>query len=194
MLDAIDTKIADSGRQDDLTWPSLDTVSHDDDLEDPDADSRVALSSSAALVRYWRSTRERYRSEVPDPSLTELSLSALLPSHWTTVSIHLSSERDALLLVRHRREAEPLVFKLPLDRLARREGEDESFTYDIAAEELKDIIRDSDRTSKEAKNVEGKEGRLAWWKERKELDMRLKSLTESIEDDWLGAFKVRIRV
>lgn len=178
MLEAIDYKIADSARVDDLHWPLLESAPASDE------------STQSSTLKYWTALRERYRSEAPELNLTDAPFSTILPENWTTVSIHLSTERDCLLLVRHRRREEPLVFKLPLDRLARREGEDESFTYDIALEELTDIITTNNRAAQNAKHIKSKEERLAWWGERKELDERLKVLTQTIEDDWLGAFKV----
>lgn len=181
MLEAIDYKIADSARQDDLHWPLLDSPT-----------ASIDSCGESAELQYLIAMRERYRTEAPDPILTETAFSAVLPEQWTTISIHLSPERDCLLLVRHRRGGEPLVFKLPLDRLARREGEDESFTYDIALEELQDIVLANNNTAQNAKNIKDKEARAVWWAERKELDERLKVLTQTIEDDWLGAFKVRV--
>lgn len=179
MLEAIDHKLADAVRHDDLHWPLLEPH--------PSVNSQDA----ELVTKYWTALRDRYRSEAAEASLTDRSLSSLLPQHWTTISIHLSPERDCLLLVRHRREVEPVVFKLPLDRLARREGEEESFTYDLALEELQDIITANNAAAQHAKHVTGKEERAEWWAERKDLDGRLKTLVQTIEDDWLGAFKVR---
>jgi hypothetical protein len=120
-------------------------------------------------------------------------MSSILPANWSTISLHLTTDRDNLILVRHRRESEPIVFKLPLDRLARREGEDESFTYDNAINELNDIIASTKVNSQNAKNVKTREEREAWWQERQELDTRLKDLLQMVEDNWLGAFKVSLR-
>ncbi|GAA5868801.1 hypothetical protein JCM1840_005124 [Sporobolomyces johnsonii] len=177
MLDAIDHKLTDSARHDDLSWPSVDPPS----LNDDDDSNRQLLQTM----------RDRYRLETPEPILTDASMSSLLPPSWSTISLHLSSERDCLVLVRHRRDAEPIVFKLPLDRLARREGEEEeeAFTYDVAAGELKEIIELSNAGTQNAKHVDGKEARAAWWQERKQLDRRLQELLQTVEGAWLGAFK-----
>ncbi|CEQ40338.1 SPOSA6832_01949 [Sporobolomyces salmonicolor] len=177
MLDAIDHKLADSARRDDLSWPSVEPPSLKDD--------------DVAHLQLLQTMRERYRLETPEPILTDASMSSLLPPSWSTISLHLSSERDCLVLVRHRRDAEPIVFKLPLDRLARREGEEEeeAFTYDVAASELKEIIELSNAGTQNAKHVDGKEARAAWWQERKELDRRLQKLLQTVEGAWLGAFK-----
>jgi separase len=178
MLDAIDTKLNHKhGLKDDLIWPSLNASTSAENI-DP------ALS-------FWSSIRDRYDASLT-LNLTEQYSSTYLPTGWTVFSLHLTSKSDSLLLVRHRRDCEPLIFQLPLDRLARREDDDDiSFTYDIAHEELKEIIRASNKGTQNAKRVDGKDERAAWWKERKDLDLRMKLLGENMENAWLGAFKVR---
>ncbi|KAK4699322.1 separase, partial [Phenoliferia sp. Uapishka_3] len=179
MLDAIDFKLAATSAQDDLTWPAVESPKNLSQEEE----------ATQTTAHYWASIRERYRVESAEASLTDGAFSTLLPSNWTVISLHLTVERDCMLLVRHRRDAEPLVFKLPLDRVARREGDDDGLTFDMALEELQEIISASNAGTQRAKDVSGKEDRVAWWKERKELDTRLASLTEGLEDAWLGAFK-----
>ena len=179
MLDAIEHKVADSAKFDDLRWPPLESA------------AAVSLAGAAdnPMTGYWLALRDRYRAESADPILTDPALPALLPAQWTTVSLHLSRKQDHLILVRHRRAEEPVVLQLPLDRLARREGDDDAFTYDVAAGELGEIIAASNETASRAKHVRTKEDRAEWWAERKELDDRLKDLCQTIEDAWLGAFK-----
>ncbi|ORY92414.1 peptidase family C50-domain-containing protein [Leucosporidium creatinivorum] len=155
MLEAIDYKIADSARVDDLHWPVLESAPTSDE------------SNQSSTLKYWTGLRERYRSEAPELTLTDAAFSTVLPDNWTTVSIHLSPSAIAFSS----------------------EGEDESFTYDIALEELTDIITANNLAAQNAKHIKSKEERLAWWTERKGLDERLKVLTQTIEDDWLGAFK-----
>ncbi|SGZ17700.1 BQ5605_C020g09137 [Microbotryum silenes-dioicae] len=177
MLEAIDYRIANLSRVDDLKWPQIEPV--------PSHEQASAVASLLTL-------RERYRSETIAPVLTDPSINSILPPRWQTVSIHLSAERDALILVHHQANRQPLVFRLPLDRITRREDkeEDEGLSYAQASAELADIVARSNSGAQNAKNVEGKEARIAWWAERKELDARLKGLLQSMEDSWLGAFKV----
>ncbi|SCZ93128.1 BZ3500_MvSof-1268-A1-R1_Chr6-2g08479 [Microbotryum saponariae] len=176
MLEAIDYRIANLSRVDDLKWPQIEPV--------PSHEQASAVASLLTL-------RERYRSETIEPVLTDPSINSILPPRWQTVSIHLSAERDALILVHHQANRQPLVFRLPLDRITRREDdeEDEGLSYAQASAELADIVERSNSGAQNAKNVEGKEARIAWWAERKELDARLKGLLQSMEDSWLGAFK-----
>lgn len=179
MVEAIDFKLQDRALHDDLVWPTPES-----------SPTALTRPNNNVELGYWSGIRDRYRLESAEASLVDPNFSTILPSHWTVVSLHLTPERDALLLTRHRYASEPVVFKLPLDRVARREGEDESFTYDIAIEELRDIVKLSNAGITRAKDVNTKEEKVTWWTERKELDERLKTLTESIEVNWLGAFKV----
>ncbi|GAA6064363.1 hypothetical protein JCM10212_005877 [Sporobolomyces blumeae] len=178
MLDALDHKLADAGRHDDLLWPLL-------DFGAAEQEAAGAVEARQILL----TMRDRYRLENPEPTLVESPISTILPPKCSTVSIHLTPEADSLILVRQRRDCEPVVFKLPLDRLARREGEDESFTFDIAQAELEEIIALSNASSQNAKHVDSREARASWWQERQELDDRLRDLLQTIEDAWLGAFK-----
>lgn len=177
MLHAIESKLEDDALHDDIVWPSTETVIAADTQDNP-------------ITAYWMSVRERYRTESAEPLMTDPSFSTLLPIGWTIASLHLTAEKDCLLLVRHRRGEEPLVFKMPLDRQARRENEDETLSYATAIGELQDIIARSNDGTQRAKSVDGKVERAIWWKERTELDSRLKTLLESMEETWLGAFKV----
>lgn len=177
MLEAIDYKLAPGARQDDLLWPRIDvSCSH--------------KAAEQATTKYWAGLRDRYKTEAHEPSLTELALASVLPAAWTTVSIHLSLEEDCLVLVRHRRAAQALILRVPLDRQARREGEEESYTFELARDELQDIVAASNLGAQSAKHVDGKAARATWWAERKELDSRLRVMLQTIENEWLGCFKV----
>ncbi|GAA6007706.1 hypothetical protein JCM10207_004847 [Rhodosporidiobolus poonsookiae] len=174
MLDAVEHKLRDRSSHDDLDWPLVSVAPSTDD------DSVAQLCAQ----------HDRYRVETAEPVLTDSSLSSILPESWSAISIHLTPEHDSLLLVRHRRESEPVLFKLPLDRLARREGEeDDAFTFEVAIKELSEIVELSNQGTQSAKHVDGKEERAAWWQARKELDKRLQELLQMMEDAWLGAFK-----
>jgi separase len=181
MLEATEQRLTARSIQDDLIWPIVKAV-----------DEPLPHIQKTPLDSFWSGVRDRHRHEAVEVPLTDPSLSTILPSKWTTISIHLASEQDSLVLVRHRRDTETIVFRLPLDRYARREGEDESFTYDAASSELQDIIVLSNAGAQRAKDVDGKEMRTGWWKERRELDARLGVLLEMMENNWLGAFKVAL--
>jgi separase len=179
MLEAIDKKIhpRPQSPRDDLAWPELATP------------SAGIATRETPLASYWSSVQDRYHLPAED---YDECFRLDIPADSTIVSIHVSYDEDSLLLVRHRREREPLVFRLPFDRVGRRDDEDVLFTLGLAREELKDIIQRNNEGTKRAKDIgEGSE-RAAWWKERRELDNRLGDLIANIEHRWLGAFKVRI--
>ncbi|KAM0746055.1 hypothetical protein T439DRAFT_384325 [Meredithblackwellia eburnea MCA 4105] len=186
MLEAIDIKLSDRSEHDDLLWPTSNQASTLPG-EDGDASSKA----------FWKGVQERYLIESAEGSLVDQALSTLLPASWTVISLHVAPKQtdptkaDSLLLVRHRYQEEPLVFKLPLDRIARREGvdEDDILTLGRVMEELKEIIASSNAGTQRAKAVNGKEERVEWWRERKALDARLGELVCSVEDWWFGAFK-----
>lgn len=179
VMDAIAARMARTLRLDDLTWPSPAI---------PTAD----IASPPEFVLQEK-IRDRYRFETAEPVLTETRISEVLPTPWSVVTMCLSAEQDALLVSRQRSGGEAIVFKLPLERLSRREGdEDLSLPYSIAISTLRDIIERSNAGTQNAKYVDSRDARSAWWQERKELDAELQALLEGIEDVWLGAFKVSI--
>ena len=179
VMDAIAARMARTLRLDDLTWPSPAI---------PTAD----IASPPEFVLQEK-IRDRYRFETAEPVLTESRISEVLPTPWSVVTMCLSAEQDALLVSRQRSGGEAIVFKLPLERLSRREGdEDLSLPYSTAISTLRDIIERSNAGTQNAKFVDSREARSAWWQERKELDAELQALLEGIEDVWLGAFKVSI--
>ena len=113
-----------------------------------------------------------------------------LPETWSVVQLCVNELLDCMFITRHRHGQEPVVFRLPFDRLGRREEEEELFTYQTAKLELLEIIQSSNSSSQRAKHVDGTEARQQWWTERRELDSRLGALLENVEKRWLGVFKV----
>lgn len=113
-----------------------------------------------------------------------------MPTSWHVVQIGISETLDCILLTKYSHGRSPIVFRLPFDRLGRREEEEELFHYDVGRDELRDIIQQSNALAQGAKKVNSAEGRQDWWTERRALDDRMKTLLENIEKRWLGAFKV----
>ncbi|GAA5874618.1 hypothetical protein JCM3774_004663 [Rhodotorula dairenensis] len=175
-MDAIGARMARTTRLDDLTWPTP-TL--------PTADI-----TGAPEFTLEEKFRDRYRFETAEPVLTESRISEVLPTAWSVVTVCLSAEQDALLVSRQRNGGGAVVFKLPLDRLPRREGEEDlGLPYKTAVSLLREIIEQSNTGTQNAKYVDSRDARSAWWQERKELDRQLGALLEMIEDVWLGAFK-----
>ena len=139
---------------------------------------------------YWLSVRDRYASEgffKVDQSQVDT-----LPPEWVVVSINVTDDKNTMFISRHQRDHPPLVFSLPLDRQGKRDGEAEEdlFTFEAAREGMRRIIEESNEGARNAKNIQGAEGRSAWWEKRYDLDNQLKELVANLEFCWLGAFKV----
>lgn len=187
---------------DDLHWPlpgvdgvrlpqpqiQAPSVSSDDE---PDPDE-------ASLKEYWNSIRTRYLKHTLDiPSLSASQMIGL-PLNWTIINISITEDKSMLFVTRQEggeNLREPLIFCIPLK--GRRdngsgEEEEENLTFDDALEEFHNIVRLSDEGTKAATHIkDDQEARATWWKQRGELNMRMRELLENIEFCWLGAFKVR---
>jgi separase len=187
-LEAIDCKFAEVDH-DDLKWPSVSDIGtsmvplehdSDTDMEDDQLQFRA----------YWGSIKSRHVAAHSIPT-EPLNLSSV-PPDWAVISINVTEDHNTMFISRHQRNHQPLVFCLPLDRQGRREGEDEAdlFTFDTAAHEMEDIIRSSNDSARNAKNVETREQKAAWWEERYGLDKRMEEMLLNMEFVWLGPFKV----
>lgn len=111
------------------------------------------------------------------------------PEHWVVIHINISEDLQTLFISRHQRDHDPLIFCLPIDRQGKREDEDETFSFTDAIDELRSIIRDSDDSARNAKDISARNDKVEWWARRKALDKRLEELLSNIEFVWLGAFK-----
>ncbi|OCF72123.1 hypothetical protein I204_07388 [Kwoniella mangroviensis CBS 8886] len=194
LLEAIECKFTDIVN-DDTKWPSLPTDTMDVD-ERPQMNSSSENESedlddhNGQLREYWDKIKIKYLTNsiltlTSEPS-KELNN---LPPEWAVITINVTDDHNTMFISRHQRDCKPIVFCLPLDRQGRREGEDDSLTFDSALAELQDMIDCSNNGARTAKNVVSREEKLAWWEERYRLDKKMKDLCEIIEFVWLGAFK-----
>lgn len=216
MLEAIHHKFPRLPAADDLQWPlvtsegnllppsGVDTnlaarrrVNIPVDSEDEDDDAMSDLEPSSPLKAYWDSVRARYRSYSFNPTTLSSSQTKKLPSNWTVIHINVTEDKNTLFVSRQEGgpDGDGLVFSVPLrSRRDTGNGDDEEdyLSFDNAIEKLREIVRLSDEGTKAAIHVkpDDDEARAAWWKQRAELDSRLKTLLENIEFCWFGAFKV----
>ncbi|KAF8623369.1 hypothetical protein AX17_007447 [Amanita inopinata Kibby_2008] len=208
MLEAIQHKFIDHRTVDDLEWHLMspegkalprptpkparsifDSVQNSDDNDDNDLKERH-------LKSYWEYVQKRYQSQGYDAkSLSSRSLE-ILPTDWTVIHINVTTDKSTLFVSRQRGNAEfsPFIFCVPLKgRRDNGSGDDseEHLTLEDALKELREIIRSSDECTRSASSIsaEDNEGKMNWWKQRRDLDKRLKELVENIEFCWLGAFK-----
>lgn len=159
---------------------------------DEDEEQEDDTSEDAIMLKYWQEQKARSQDQA---LISPVSEHTDLPNGWTVVSISLSKERNCLTVSRQSgcSSLQDVVFSLPIDRQARREGEEEELTAQAALEELRDIQNSSNRLTSSAKDVSlampESEKRRLWWTSRRELDDRLKQLCEGVESRWLGPFK-----
>ncbi|TFK73377.1 hypothetical protein BDN72DRAFT_956580 [Pluteus cervinus] len=210
LLEVITHKFPDWRTFDDLQWPLIDahgtllprpikkpsTRFLSEDVMDTD-EQKDLDSEDQPLKAYWDSIRERYQNTLSDPASTTTTRCSELPSNWAVVHIIMTEDKTNLFISRQQGgDFEPIIFCVPL-RGRRDNGEDDEdfLTYDDAIQEFKEIVSLSDAGTKAAANVakDDKEAKAGWWKERGELDTRMKELLENIEFCWLGGFKTILR-
>ncbi|KAJ3567488.1 hypothetical protein NP233_g6332 [Leucocoprinus birnbaumii] len=215
MLEAIHHKFPRSPGADDMQWPLITAegvmlpppVAGSNfaarkranirvDSEDEDDDDMSDIDASSPSKSYWESVRARYRSYSLSSSTLSSSQTEKLPSNWTVIHINVTEDKNTLFVSRQEGgiKGDGLVFSVPLK--SRRDNgsgddEDEYLTFHDAMHELREIVRLSDEGTRGAVHVrpDDDEARAAWWKQRAELDLRLKNLLANIEFCWFGAFK-----
>ncbi|KAJ3269896.1 hypothetical protein HDV01_000823 [Terramyces sp. JEL0728] len=84
-----------------------------------------------------------------------------------------------------------VLFKLPLTRLATREGgiNGDGFDFASAMGELNDIMGLNKATTGNAKNCKTSRDRQEWFQSRKSLDNRLEEYLKKVESTWFAGFK-----
>ncbi|WAQ82072.1 hypothetical protein PtA15_2A385 [Puccinia triticina] len=187
MIECVRAKSRVVGPGDDTSWPS--EVKAKQSLSS--GDELPIASISGAGSRRWEHVACHHRNDIISPA--KYRPLPALPAGWHVVSIHLAFDQDSLFLIQHNQTCDPLGVKLPLDRFNRREGGDELFTLKVALEELQAIVSKSNAATQRARHVTGRQDKISWWQERKDLDIRMRNLIERIENDWLGACKGLLR-
>lgn len=213
MLVAVQHKIS-SVYLDDLEWPLLaedgtvlprlttsksirfNSVLSLSDSEDEEASANLQ-TRDREIETYWESIRTKYQSQILDFPTLSSSRTVGLPASWTVVTISVTHDNGTLFISRQEggpKPMDPLIFCVPLN--GRRDegsgGDDTQLSFENAINELEAIVHSSNETTKAAINIKPDDGeaRSEWWKQRSQLDVRMKELMENIECCWLGAFKV----
>lgn len=183
------------------------------------ADDADALNAPDSKIRqHWEAVRERYEKRLLDPvggyegpvnedeagpdevAPTRAPGCEQLPEQWTVIHLNITSDKCNLFVSRQQGGplgGNPVIFCVPL--IGRRDtgagDADDVLTFDDAIIEFKEIVRLSNEGTKRAVNIKAddKEGRAEWWKERADLDKRMKELLDNVELCWLGGFKVRFQ-
>ncbi|KAI8285567.1 Separin [Colletotrichum sp. SAR11_240] len=113
----------------------------------------------------------------------------IIPEAWSVFSVSLSDNRKDLCITKLQAGQSPFVLRLPLERVASRDGEEELFDFQRGHEELMDIIKATNDSCHNAGDYTGKGAKAAWWAQREDLDNRFKDLLDNVEQVWLGGFK-----
>ncbi|GKT87842.1 cell division-associated protein bimB (peptidase family C50) [Colletotrichum tofieldiae] len=113
----------------------------------------------------------------------------VIPEAWSVLSISLSDNRKDLCITKLRSGQTPFVLRLPLERVASRDGEDELFDFQHGYAELMDIIKATNASCHNAGDYTAKGAKSGWWAQRENLDNRFKDLLDNVEQIWLGGFK-----
>lgn len=113
----------------------------------------------------------------------------IIPATWNVVSIALSETRQELILTRFEPGHGPFIVRVPLERNASRDADEELFGFDQGKSEMLDIIDLANANAHGGRAASNKAAKLQWWADRDELNNRIKELLENIEKVWLGGFR-----
>ncbi|CAG8631184.1 23020_t:CDS:10, partial [Cetraspora pellucida] len=188
MIAKLNEKLRSSLTYDDMQWPKQITISARlDEINDCDD---VLSGEVGSQMDFLKTLSKRYTKEL---SLTYEQFQSefldILPHNWVVCSISIDIETNDMYICRYRRKISPLLLRLPLKRQSIREGDEGGFTYSDAIKEFNDILELSNQSMRAGKMSQNKREKVEWWKERSQLDLRLKELLDNIEDCWLGGFK-----
>ena len=172
------------------------------DSEDEEVSGGDSQARDNAIKAYWESIRTKYQSQILDFSTLSSSRTVGLPSNWTIISISVTHDKGTLFISRQEggtNSTDPLIFCVPLTgRRDHGSGEDdgEQLSFENAIDELGSIVHLSNESTKVAISIKPDDGeaRSNWWKQRSQLDVRMKELMENIDYCWLGAFKVKFNL
>ncbi|OHE95639.1 peptidase family C50 [Colletotrichum orchidophilum] len=113
----------------------------------------------------------------------------IIPEAWSVLSIALSDNRKDLCITKLQSGQSPFVLRLPLERVASRDGEDELFDFQHGHDELMEIIQATNASCHNSGDYSAKGAKSAWWAQRENLDNRFKDLLDNVEQIWLGGFR-----
>ncbi|RLV91222.1 Separin [Spathaspora sp. JA1] len=118
-------------------------------------------------------------------------LSDYMPSNMTIISIDICSVSGDLLLSKIVKGKDCIFLRLPVTRSRNQVAQpDRVVNFKEMKEKFNGIIDESDQSTKRAvtSQVNTKEERQKWWKLRFNLDYRLQSLLNDVQNYWIGGF------
>ncbi|KAJ3044989.1 hypothetical protein HDV00_012409 [Rhizophlyctis rosea] len=166
----------------DVEWPTEDN-----------GDATVPESTSNHSDVLTRRLHALYDTELSTtPTTFKTDFIDALPPDWIVCSLSVDLANEDMYVTRMERGAVPVVVRLPMKRQALREGEEDGVGYDEVFEELREVLERSTGMMRSSGGGGGeitREEKVGWWRERKELDGRLRGLVGKVETCWLGGFK-----
>ena len=155
-------------------------------LADPQAEIKAEESNWPSLPSL--DSRRASTSPPSDMSRFQRDYIDIIPSTWAAISISLSDSRNELTISKLQAGHGPFVLRLPLGRNNSIDADEEVFGFSQGHSELMEIIELANETAHDARDMTTREAKKDWWREREELDSRLRNLLENIEKVWLGGF------
>ncbi|KAF7712215.1 Separin [Penicillium ucsense] len=113
----------------------------------------------------------------------------ILPENWNVLSLSLSADGSEFYVSRLQRNRSPFLLRLPLRRGNSEEDEEEQFTFEDGKEEMQELIKLANQSAHAAKAQTTKQMKKEWWKNREDLDRRMESLLQNVENVWFGGFR-----
>ena len=124
-----------------------------------------------------------------DCAVLQQQLHKTLPPSWNVITMAMADDSSEMLISKIRQKYSPFLLRLPLDRSAGEDLDQEPFRFHTAYSELGDIISNANLTAHDMKAGSNRQAKKLWWATREALDARLASLLENIETLWLGGFR-----
>ncbi|KAH3679582.1 hypothetical protein WICMUC_000915 [Wickerhamomyces mucosus] len=150
----------------------------------------VSLVSSTEMVPSFDFNILQYPNRIGESVNSDVL--SKLPDSWLVITIDICSFNGDLIISKISKATDgPKVLRLPLNRHSSRTIDEESFSFENAKGELRNIIAESDKTltKERTSRTVTAEDRKAWHEERSGLDERLQNFLDKIEYYWLGGFK-----
>lgn len=144
-----------------------------------------------ASVFAWPEIRDRDEriTSALNYTILQQQLNKTLPPSWNVITMAMADDSSEMLISKIRQNHSPFLLRLPLDRSAGEDLDEEPFRFRTAYSELGDIISNANLTAHDTKAGSNRQAKKLWWATREALDARLGSLLENIETLWLGGFR-----
>ncbi|CAG8439582.1 1339_t:CDS:10 [Ambispora leptoticha] len=182
---------------DDMKWPLMISSSKTtaSNIEEQHVSVKASINDGDEdnMINFTKTLHELYKKETDMTSdQFQSEFVDILPPNWTVCTISIDVEGEDMYICRLQRSRPPFILRLPLKRQSNQEDcyeDDYVFSYEAALAEFNGIIEASNKTLQDSKSLQTQNEKMEWWKNREQLDHRLKELLTNIENCWFGGFK-----